>query len=514
MPICQACSADYEEHLRRCPHCGEDPAGYDVPADGRRQEPEADDTEEYGGKRVGPRVAITAGVVAMLCIILVISLPQAVPVENGQGPVEYTGPDLLLPSTPLMGPPDEVVPVRPDEDLRITRVEMVGTDVRIRGACSVVGAVRVFVNGRLAIMQPSGGKFEIMIPGIPDKVRVEAYGVDGGRAGVLVDIPSTLPPVTGDPMTVLSHAEGESATHPVVRLTLRTLGLRGRKKKEEVVLADVENQIQMGRREFTIYRAPKGMVFLRTTPKGQYTFLREKDGQEMVLVPGGIGKRGLGDETPHGPAHIVQTSPFLIDRTEVTNAQYAEFLAHMRRTQDRTVRHHEDHSMEVKPWNWKAETVPSNERDLPVTGISWYAAYAYARWVGGRLPTEAEWERAAAGPHGLAYPWGDDFDPARCRFEGERPVRADSIPAGESPYSLLHTFGNVREWCLDRYNPRWFLRSYRVNPRGPSAGRHRTIRGGSFETAASGFRLQILEHADASSSTADVGFRVAHNWVD
>ena len=64
MPICQACSADYEEHLRRCPHCGEDPAGYDVPADGRRQEPEADDTEslpEYGGKRVGPRVAITAG---------------------------------------------------------------------------------------------------------------------------------------------------------------------------------------------------------------------------------------------------------------------------------------------------------------------------------------------------------------------------------------------------------------------------------------------------------------------
>ena len=91
-------------------------------------------------------------------------------------------------------------------------------------------------------------------------------------------------------------------------------------------------------------------------------------------------------------------------------------------------------------------------------------------------------------------------------------------PVGEyvaNGFGLYNVHGNVREWCLDRYNPRWFLRSYRVNPRGPSAGRHRVIRGGSFQTNTdSGFRLQIREHADAASSSADLGFRVAHNWVD
>lgn len=67
---------------------------------------------------------------------------------------------------------------------------------------------------------------------------------------------------------------------------------------------------------------------------------------------------------------------------------------------------------------------------------------------------------------------------------------------------------------MDRFNPRWFLRSYRVNPRGPSAGRHRVVRGGSYLTPAPSFRLQLREHADVASSPADVGFRVARNWVE
>ena len=91
--------------------------------------------------------------------------------------------------------------------------------------------------------------------------------------------------------------------------------------------------------------------------------------------------------------------------------------------------------------------------------MSWYAAYAYARWVKGRLPTEAEWERAAAGPQGSPYPWGKEFDPDCCART--RLVPVSSKPDGASYYGLLHMAGNAREWCEDRYGPRWYLRGGR-----------------------------------------------------
>jgi serine/threonine-protein kinase len=207
----------------------------------------------------------------------------------------------------------------------------------------------------------------------------------------------------------------------------------------------------------------------------------------------------------------VEIRPFLIDRTEVTNGQYARFLHAIRRGQN-IHNHPEDPGINPRPVGWTSEDPPPGTEDLPVTGVPWYAAYSYAQWAGGRLPTEAEWERAAAGAMGRAYPWGDAFDPTRCRAQAAGPVPADSFLEGAGPFDLLHACGNVREWCLDRYDPRWYLRGGRRNPRGPVHSAHRVVRGGSFASPSETLRLQFRDHFDVTKKAPDLGFRVVRPW--
>ena len=147
-----------------------------------------------------------------------------------------------------------------------------------------------------------------------------------------------------------------------------------------------------------------------------------------------------------------------------------------------------------------------------MVGVSWYAAFAYAKWVGGRLPKEAEWERAAAGPEGLTYPWGNEMWVDRCRHNAPGPLPAASLLEGQSPCALLHMSGNVREWCGDRYDPRWLRRSARVNPSGPPLGNHVVVRGGSFKSSAEELVLQARRHQAREYVADDLGFRVARSW--
>jgi len=166
----------------------------------------------------------------------------------------------------------------------------------------------------------------------------------------------------------------------------------------------------------------------------------------------------------------------------------------------------------LRPIGWSSDEPPAGSEDLPVTGVFWYAAWRYARWAGGRLPTEAEWERAAAGPMGNAYAWGEEFDATRCRAEGAGPVPAGSLVESAGFFDVLHASGNVREWCLDRFDPRWYLRSARKNPRGPARNMHRVVRGGSFASPPETHRLQHRDHVDATKRFPDIGFRVARSW--
>ncbi|MFQ5843803.1 MAG: formylglycine-generating enzyme family protein, partial [Planctomycetota bacterium] len=311
---------------------------------------------------------------------------------------------------------------------------------------------------------------------------------------------------------LLSHADGQTVHQTALRLRWRPAETPRGRRVVDVRLKRLRNRVELPGRTFVLFHAPPGFAFLRRTQQGQYTLLRLKDGQEMVLVPTGLARRGAGEAPPNGPAHVMLTKAFLIDRTEVTNRQYGRFLGEIEVGDVRVFRHREDPGVDLTPATWSGNHPPPGTEELPVVGIAWYAAFAYAKWAGGRLPTEAEWERAGAGPDGLVHPWGDEFRAERCVFETAGPAPAASHLLGEGPFSLLHMSGNVREWCADRFDPRWLARAARIDPHGPPLGNHVVVRGGSFRTPKEALALQARGHAAPRSRALDLGFRVARSW--
>ena len=172
----------------------------------------------------------------------------------------------------------------------------------------------------------------------------------------------------------------------------------------------------------------------------------------MVLIPAGEFQMGsnTGDDDEK-PVHTVYVDAFYMDKYEVTNAQYKKFL---------------DENSEVEPPSaWNNSTYPIDKKNHPVV-VSWDAAMAYAAWAGKRLPTEAEWEKAARG--GLAgkkYPWGDTIDSSMAHYGQSNYARA--TPGGKYPaneYGLYDMAGNVWEWCLDEYNKDFYVNSPSQNP--------------------------------------------------
>lgn len=195
----------------------------------------------------------------------------------------------------------------------------------------------------------------------------------------------------------------------------------------------------------------------------------------MVLIPGGpfemgaSGTQALEDERPR---HRVMLDAFQMDLHEVTTAQYGAFLRATGRT---------------APWLW--ETVsPIIHSDRPVIGVDWYDADAYCRWVGKRLPTEAEWEKAARGVDGRLYPW-DNQAPTNdvanfalgARFSYSQVLMpVQSYESGKSPYGLYQMAGNAGEWVSDWYGANYYEQSPEANPSGPENGQFKVLRGGSW----------------------------------
>jgi formylglycine-generating enzyme required for sulfatase activity len=167
-------------------------------------------------------------------------------------------------------------------------------------------------------------------------------------------------------------------------------------------------------------------------------------GPDRVPVPAGPFTQGsTRGEDDERPARKVTLKAFAIDRTEVTRGAYAAC---------------------VDAGRCKAASTTESDANLPVTGVDWNDAQAYCKFTGGRLPTEAEWEKAARGTDAREYPWGNDAACARANwgsFEGEgpcagknpgHPVAVGSYPGGASPYGALDMGGNVWEWVADRYD--------------------------------------------------------------
>jgi formylglycine-generating enzyme required for sulfatase activity/serine/threonine protein kinase len=206
----------------------------------------------------------------------------------------------------------------------------------------------------------------------------------------------------------------------------------------------------------------------------------DKDGAEMVLVPAGEFTMGSDDGDPdEKPAHKVKLGPYLVDRHEVTVAQYRRFC---------------DATGRALPAD-RLVVLGVPEGRTPVVAVPWADAAEYAQWVGKALPTEAQWEKAARGSDSRRFPWGDQIqrewfnaqEPKRGMGDGERGVAAvGRFPNDTSPFGCLDMAGNVSEWCADWYDEKYYASSPPgEDPKGPASAEKRSVRGGSYYVDAS-----------------------------
>jgi formylglycine-generating enzyme required for sulfatase activity len=230
----------------------------------------------------------------------------------------------------------------------------------------------------------------------------------------------------------------------------------------------------------------------------------EADGAEMVFVPAGefaMGSEELGDD--ERPVHRVYLDEFWIDRYEVTNGQFARFVASTGYQTEAEKRGwgwvwKGSEWEEIEGANWRHPRGPGSsiegKVDHPVILTSWSDADAYCRWAGKRLPSEAQWEKAARGPfdpqqsgdpeHGQRYAWGNEFDSAKANTkeseQGDTTPVGNFSPQGDSPYGASDMTGNVWEWVADWYDSDYYSQSPSANPSGPVTGIYKILRGGSW----------------------------------
>ena len=239
----------------------------------------------------------------------------------------------------------------------------------------------------------------------------------------------------------------------------------------------------------------------------------------MALIPAGDFQMGSNrvhyDETP---VHTVYVDTFYMDLYEVTNAQYKRFVdANPQWGKDRS-NYHRSYYLR----HWTGNSYPSGKGNHPVVYVSWYDAMAYAQWAGKRLPTEAEWEKAARGGLvGKKYPWGNSIDSGKANYDENVD---DTTPVGSYPpngYGLYDMAGNVWEWCLDAYDEDFYKTSPRRNPIGGASGishvttnftnvkTPRVLRGGSWSYDPSLLRVAVRARDDPTLLDYDLGFRCA-----
>lgn len=217
---------------------------------------------------------------------------------------------------------------------------------------------------------------------------------------------------------------------------------------------------------------------------------------ETATIPAGWFWMGEDDgRASNGPRHRVYLDEYEIQLTEVTRSEYTRFLA----------------AMEYPARRWDGGDLEKTG-DLPATGVLWEEAQAYCRWAGMRLPSEAEWEKAARGEDGRRYPWGNEWDDQKANTAESgvgSVIPVGSYPEGASPYGLLDLCGNAAEWVADVYDPAYYTYAPERNPTGPTLVLDHVLRGGSFEGA---YEQATTYYRDSSHSVRPnprVGFRCA-----
>jgi formylglycine-generating enzyme required for sulfatase activity len=256
------------------------------------------------------------------------------------------------------------------------------------------------------------------------------------------------------------------------------------------------------------------------------TWTSPVDGATLVCVPAGEFFMGAADDAPWAkenekPQHRVYLDAFWIDRTEVTNANFAKCMA--------------DGACQPKIYELAAQSyvpyaVHPDYQDHPALLYESDVAVAYCQWAERRLPTEAEWEKAARGTDERRYPWGDELDCSkanclqcgaapknddptgpRCGYSAHcRTARVDDYMAGASPYGALNMAGNVWEWVADWYSTDYYANSPNNNPTGPDEGEFRVRRGGGARSLAQDLRVTSRASGKAHHYfDGQMGFRCA-----
>ena len=249
-----------------------------------------------------------------------------------------------------------------------------------------------------------------------------------------------------------------------------------------------------------------GRVHKSTAPTLLPTKITGKDGTPMVLVPAGDFTMGSdqGDED-ESPIHRVYLNAFYIDKFEVTNGRFAKFV---------------DAIQSEPPWGFANRDMPVVDADRPVRWVNWMDAMGYCLWAGKRLPTEAEWEKAARGTDGRLYPWGSDPPTSAHAVFGLKEGGAETVSLignrdkGQSPYGAHDLAGNLYEWVTDWYaedSYTNFVMNPTTNPRGPSEGSAKVQRGGSYINSPYRLRSSFRTKGDPAEPDPNVGFRCAQD---
>jgi len=233
----------------------------------------------------------------------------------------------------------------------------------------------------------------------------------------------------------------------------------------------------------------------------------------MMFIPAGEFVMGSSDTDKQAsdnekPQHKIYLNAFQIDKFEVTNTQYALCL----------------NAGECKSPSSNASVgyqlgyfgLPIT-KNYPVIYISWFDANNYCKWVGRRLPTEAEWEKAARGIDGRTFPWGNTWDSDKLHLRGHTPpfgspndpAEVGSYSSGASPYGVLDMAGNVREWVADWYDAGYYSKTPYSNPSGSNSGQFKVVRGGSWDDSQDYQRVTSRLYSDPNSTNVLTGFRCA-----
>ena len=240
-----------------------------------------------------------------------------------------------------------------------------------------------------------------------------------------------------------------------------------------------------------------GMIFI---PAGTFLMGSNDDHVDQATAWCHCSRSRFEDELY---MHEVYVNGFYIDKHEVTNQQFSSFV---NATGYRT-----DAEKKPEARTWRTEFTAGKEYH-PVVWMSWNDANAYCQWAGKRLPTEAEWEKAARGTDGRLWPWGNDWDNTRLNMrEGGRQTTTavGSFPSGASPYGVMDMAGNVWEWVNDWHGHIYYQQGENRDPAGPEGGEDRVLRGGGFNNGIEDVRTANRHKGGQAGYAPDHGFRCA-----